>query len=111
MSFWVKNFGVSKVGWRVMHDGIPGLSGPEDFRAAEFDMEKKMLIFLDLRCTPLPSTLLFSFISIVLAVTRDMQNGKNNLFHSFHISTWSYRHQYNTPASYCFSISLTFALE
>lgn len=53
MSFWVKNFAVPKVGWRVMHDGIPGLSVPEDFRAAEFDMEKKIVIFLDLRCRPL----------------------------------------------------------
>lgn len=52
LSCWVRNFGVPDVGWRVIHAGISGLSALEDFRAAEFDLERK-LTFSELEQRPL----------------------------------------------------------
>lgn len=43
MSFWVRDFGILEVGWKVMHDVIPALSTLEDFRAVEFDLEKALI--------------------------------------------------------------------
>lgn len=48
----MRNFGVPDVGWRVIHAGISGLSALEDFRDAEFDLEKK-LTFSELEQRPL----------------------------------------------------------
>lgn len=49
MSFWMRNFGVPDV-----HAGISGLSELEDFRAAEFDLERKLgCFFFELERRPL----------------------------------------------------------
>ena len=42
MSFWLRDVRVPEKGWKVMHDGLPALSALEDFRAAKFDLERKL---------------------------------------------------------------------